>query len=222
MSKVLCIGDVHEPVSREGYLDFCLDTYYAWDCDSVVFLGDLVDWHGISFHTKHPEAPGIVEEYELALKGVQKWYEAFPEAIVCRGNHDERIIRLAESVDIPEEFLKDHATIWETPNWEWVFDTVIDDVYYFHGTGCAGLHPAFNIMRQMSMSVVMGHIHSAGGIKWLVNPRKRMFGMDVGCGIDDKKAAFAYGQHTKKRSVLSCGVVLDGIPYHEIMQLEEY
>ena len=152
MSKVLCIGDVHEPVSREGYLDFCLDTYYAWDCDSVVFLGDLVDWHGISFHTKHPEAPGIVEEYELALKGVQKWYEAFPEAIVCRGNHDERIIRLAESVDIPEEFLKDHATIWETPNWEWVFDTVIDDVYYFHGTGCAGLHPAFNIMRQMSIA----------------------------------------------------------------------
>ena len=222
MSRVLCIGDIHAPVTRKGYLQFCQDIYEEWSCDSVVFIGDLVDWHGISFHARHPEAPGVVDEYDLALSGIQEWYKAFPKATVCRGNHDERIVRLAESVDIPEEFIKDYKSIWKTPNWDWVFDTIIDDVYYFHGTACGGLHPAFNVMRSMSMSTVMGHIHSAGGIKWLVNPTKRMFGMDVGCGIDDKKAAFAYGRHTKRRSVISCGVVINGMPYLELMPLEDY
>ncbi len=220
--RTLVIGDVHAPVTREGYLEFCQDTYDAWDCDTVVFIGDLVDWHGISFHARHPESPGVLDEYELALEGVQKWYDAFPIATVCVGNHDERVLRLAESVDIPAKFLRDYKEIWQTPSWDWEFETTIDDVYYFHGTACGGLHPAFNIARQMSMSVVMGHVHSAGGIKWLVNPKQRWFGMDVGCGIDDKKYAFAYGKHLKKRSVISCGVVIDGTPYHEMMALEEY
>ena len=39
-----------------------------------------------------------------------------------------------------------------------------------------------------------------------------MFGMDVGCLIDDKAMAFAYGQRIKIRSVLSVGVIIDGVP----------
>ncbi len=219
MARVLVIGDPHEPVCRKGYLEFCKQTYEEYDCDQVVFIGDIVDWHGISFHARHPEAPGVGDEYEQALKGVQKWCEAFPKANMCIGNHDERLIRLAESVDIPAKFLRNYKEIWNTPNWVWNVDFTIDGVYYFHGTGFGGMHPAFNVSRQMCMSVVMGHIHSRAGICWHVSPQKRWFGMDVGCGVDDKKYAFAYGKHMKRKSVISCGVVIDGHPYHEMMRI---
>lgn len=213
----LVIGDVHEPVSHPGYLAFCRDLQKRHKCDHVTFIGDVVDWQAISFHAHHPEAPGPKDEYELALAGVKRWAEAFPKAKVCIGNHDERVIRTAEDAGIPAKFIRDYKETWATPGWDWGVDHRIDDVYYFHGTGMGGLHPAFNAMQKMMMSVVMGHIHSAGGVKWRANPDRRCFGLDTGCGIDDKAVAFAYGRHQKVRSILSAGVVIDGIPQHCIM-----
>lgn len=221
MSKVLCVGDIHEPVSRDKYLKFNQDLYEEWGCDTVVFLGDIADWHAISFHAHHPECPGPVDEYDLAYEKIQKWYAAFPKAKVCIGNHDERIIRLAESVNIPKKFLRNFNEVWDTPGWDWDYSHIIDDVYYFHGTGNGGLYPAPNAARKMLMSVVMGHSHSAAGVKWLASPQRRIFGMDVGCGIDDTAYAFAYGRHQIKRSIISAAVVLDGVPYHEIMLISK-
>lgn len=217
MSRVLVIGDLHEPVSHPAYMRFVQDLYEQWDCNRVHFIGDVVDFHAVSFHARHPEAPGTTDEYELAYAKVAKWYETFPKATVSIGNHDARVIRLAESVNIPAKFIRDYADVWDTPGWTWETETMIDGAYLFHGTGCGGEHPAFNVMKKMAMSSIMGHVHSAGGVKWTANPTRRFFGMDVGCGIDDTAYAFAYGQHLKRRSVLSAGVLIDGIPYFEVM-----
>jgi predicted phosphodiesterase len=229
VSRVLVIGDVHEPVAHPGYLRFCKDLYRRHKCDTVVFIGDLIDWHSISFHKKHPGAPAQMDEYKAAKKRVARWRRAFPKAYVCIGNHDERIFRLAADAGIPGDFIKSYEDVWgeklrkgqrrRRANWKWVNEVIIDDVYYTHGTGNAGVHPAFNLMGKMLMSSVMGHIHSAGGIKWRANPRKRIFGMDTGCGVDEKALAFAYGVHSKVRSILSAGVVLRGTPHHEIMAI---
>lgn len=221
MPRILVIGDLHEPASHPGYMQFCLDIYNEWRCDTVVFIGDIVDWHAVSFHAAHPECPGPSDEYELAKSRIAKWYEHFPVAKVCIGNHDERPGRLVESVNVPSRFLRDYNAIWETPKWTWDYDYVIDDVYYFHGTGNAGIHASFNVVKKMLMSVVMGHCHSISGIKWLVNPQKRIFGMDVGTGIDVRAWQFAYGKHYVKKPILSCGVVLDGMPYLELMPIGE-
>lgn len=215
--RMLIIPDLHLPNARNGALQFCQDLYEQWDCNKVIFIGDIVDWHSISFHDKHPECPGPTDEYKLAKDQVQKWYSAFPKATICIGNHDERVIRLAEKAAIPAAFLKDYNEMWETPKWSWVFDTVIDDVFYYHGTGQGGKYPSCNAVTKLLMSVVMGHNHTAFGIKWQANPIRRIFSMDVGCLIDDKKMAFSYGRHMKQRSVLGAGVVIDGIPYLEPM-----
>lgn len=217
MARVLVVGDIHEPVSHPGYLSFCRDLHDAWDCDSVVLIGDVVDWGAISFHTKHPEIPGPLDEFELARAQIRKWYRAFPQARVCLGNHDYRPIRVAAANGIPAGLLRDFKGLWQTPGWSWKDDHIVDHVYYFHGTGVGGIHPAYNSMQKMLMSTVQGHIHQAAGVKWCANPHQRIFGMDTGCGIDDKAAAFAYGQALRRRSMLSAGVVLDGVPYHEIM-----
>lgn len=218
MSRNLIIGDIHEPVSRKGYLQFSQDIYDEWDCNKVIFIGDLVDWSAISFHTHNPEAPGPIDEYELALERVQKWYKAFPKATVCIGNHDARPKRLAESVNIPAKLLRDYNKQWETPNWDWVQHVIIDNIYYCHGHGKGGGNtPAWNLSKKMGMSVCLGHFHTKGGINWSANPLRRWFGMDVGCGINDAAYAFAYAKEQVTRSILSVGVVLDGCPYHEMM-----
>jgi predicted phosphodiesterase len=168
--RVLVIGDVHSPVEHPGYIHFCRDLHAKYRCNQTVFIGDLVDWHSISLHPSHPEAPGPTDEYNLTLPSIARWVKAFPEAKVCIGNHDSRIIRLAASVKIPAAFIRSYKEIWETPDWEWADEFILDEVFYFHGTGNGGMHPAFNSMRKMLMSVVQGHIHSAAGL--MTGPRR--------------------------------------------------
>lgn len=198
-------------------MSFCVDVYEQYDCDTVVFIGDVVDWTSVSFHAKHPAAPGPEDEYSLALECIGRWKRMFPHAFVTIGNHDDRLIRLAQSVGIPGSMLRSYADVWDTPGWAWLHDMMLENVYYFHGIGRSGINPAYNTAKQMGCSVVQGHVHTAGGIKWIVSPNDRRFGLDTGCGIDDRLYAFAYGKHMKAKSVLSCGVVLDGIGQHIIM-----
>jgi metallophosphoesterase superfamily enzyme len=213
MSTTLVIPDLHEPSSRKGALPFCRDLRRKYKPDKIVFIGDVVDWHSISFHAHHPEMPGPKDEFELAYARVNKWYRAFPEATVILGNHDRRVIRLAESVNIPARFIRDYKEIWDTPKWNWVDDLILDEVYFIHGDGCGGgLCPAYNMVRKMGMSCVMGHYHSAAGFKYLTNPLRRMFGLDVGSLIDDKTMAFAYGRKQVIRSTLGAAVIRDGHP----------
>lgn len=216
MSRILIIGDSHCPADHPKYLDFCLDLYDEWGCGEVIHIGDVVDFNSISFHAKNPELSGPKDEYELALECVQKWYKYFPKLTVTIGNHDERTFRKAASVDIPAFFLRDYNEIWKTPGWNWAYDTIVDDIYYYHGTGNGGLYPAFNKARSMGMSVVSGHTHAAAGIWWSASPLQRFFGMNVGCGIDVDQLAFDYGRHYPRKPIISVGVVLDGMPYLEV------
>lgn len=221
MSRILVIGDQHIPAEHPSYLRFCKDMYKKHSCRKVVMIGDIVDWHAVSFHQKNPEAPGTLDEYKETLKTVQKWYKAFPKAKVCIGNHCSRIIRLAETVNIPELFLKTYNELWKTPGWDWEFEHIVDDIYFTHGTGTSGIHPAWNMAGKMLMSVCMGHCHSRAGIKFRVNPMKRIFSIDVGCGVDRHAIQMKYGEHYKEKPILSCAVILDGIPYLEIMPCGE-
>jgi predicted phosphodiesterase len=216
--KVLVIGDTHLPAVHPGYLDFVSDVGEKNRCDKVVHIGDVVDLHAVSRFKKLPEAPGAMDEYKQTMKEMSRWKRRFPKLLVTIGNHDWRPYTQAQEVGIPSHYMKNYNELYKT-KWHWKLETVIDGVYYFHGTGVAGLHPAYNTMQKMLMSTVMGHVHSAGGLKWRANPEKRLFGMDVGCGVDDKHLAFKYGEHLKVRSILSCGVVIDGMPNHIIMPM---
>lgn len=219
--KILCVGDLHCPADRPKYLKFCKDLYSAWDCDTVIFIGDVIDWTSISFWAANPECPGPKDEYELAKKHLKRWSDAFPKAKVCIGNHDERPQRLARSVKIPEFMIKPYNELWEAPGWEWDYSHVIDKVLYRHGPpgrGGGGIHPAWNVMNKVHTSVVIGHCHSRAGVKWSTNPYNRFFAMDVGCGIDDQMMQFAYGHDAVEKSILAAGIILAGTQaYVELM-----
>lgn len=217
MSRVLAVGDQHEPWAHPMYLSFVRDLRDKYKCDKIVFIGDEIDSHSISFHPKHPEAPGPLEECIATKKALKRWHRVFPKVSICIGNHTERVFRLAESVNIPGLFIKGFSEVWETPGWTWKRDYVIDDVYYFHGTGTSGVHPAFCSMQKLLMSVVQGHCHAAFGVKWRSNPTRRIFACDTGCGVDDRQIAFAYGRTNQIRSMLGAAVILDGIPIPCVM-----
>lgn len=215
--RKLVIGDTHLPAEHPGYLSFCQDLMSKYKCEGAIHIGDFLDFHAISMHDTNPDALGPKQEYDAVFVKVPKWYKAFPKLKLCWGNHDQRVARLAATVNIPELFLKSYNELLETPSWQWAKDYIVDDVYYFHGTGTGGIYPAFTTMQKMLMSVVSGHVHTAAGIWWRANPQRRVFGMNTGCGIDDKHMAFRYGENLKVRSILSACVVLDGTPIHVVM-----
>lgn len=217
MSRVLVIGDIHEPAVHPGYLDFVSDIGEQWNCDRVHFIGDIVDHHAISFHARHPDAPGPKEEQAIARLGINRWYKRFPKATVNIGNHDARVLRLAASVNIPRYYLKDYSEVWETPGWGWYDKLMIDGVLYTHGTGFGGLHPAYNAAKACCCSIVIGHVHSVAGISFLCGPRSRLFGVDTGCGVDVDHVAMDYGRNLVRKPIISCAVVIDGV--HPIVEV---
>jgi hypothetical protein len=63
-------------------------------------------------------------------------------------------------------------------------------------------------------------LHTKAGIQWYVGRHYKIFGMNVGCGIDHKSYAMAYAYDFPK-PVISCGVVLNNgkLPIVEPMEL---
>ena len=59
------------------------------------------------------------------------------------------------------------------------------------------------------MSTVQGHLHSQAYTEWYVGANFKVFGMQVGCGIDHDSYAMAYAKRGKKPAI-GCGVVIGG------------
>jgi predicted phosphodiesterase len=219
MSRVLVVGDLHCPAVHSQYLDFVRDVKKKYRTDTTVFIGDVVDHASISFHKKNPEHPAAMDEYHLATECLQTWIKAFPRAVVTIGNHDERVARLAADAGIPGHYLREYSAVYRTKNWDWVHSFEMDNVYYYHGVGAGGMYPAINAAKMRLQSVVMGHYHSVAGINWIVGPTSRIFGMNVGSGVDRFHPAMQYGSAYLKKPIVSCGVVINGHPYLELMNL---
>jgi len=79
---VLVIGDLHAPFIKEGYLEFCKEMYVKHNCTSVVFTGDILDNHVVSYHESDPDGFGGAEELRLAKIQIKGFYEAFPNSVI--------------------------------------------------------------------------------------------------------------------------------------------
>ncbi|MBT6047741.1 MAG: hypothetical protein HOG49_13110 [Candidatus Scalindua sp.] len=209
--NVLVIADTHLPFEQEGYLDFCLDVKKREKCGTIVHIGDLVDNHSISYHETDPDLWSPAREMEETDKLLQKWFKAFPELKLTRGNHDCLVDRKGKTAGLPKRCFRPYREIWNLPNkWEDAFDFEIDKVIYQHGTGLSGKLAHLNAAISNRASTVIGHCHSFAGIAFTASPRDCIFGMNVGCGINNKELAFAYGKDFPHKPIVSCGVVYNG------------
>jgi len=202
--RVLVIGDLHCPFELEGYHQFAIQTYAKYNCNQVIFIGDLLDNHYSSYHETSADGLCGADEIEKAAQGITKWSKSFPVADVVIGNHDRMIMRKAQTSDIPSQWIKSYNEVLGT-SWNWTERVVYDNVQYVHGEGGTARTKAKNDM----MSTVQGHIHTQAYCEWLVGRNFRVFGMQVGCGIDCTTYGAAYARHFKKQAI-GCAVILGG------------
>lgn len=201
MSKVLVIGDIHEPFCLDGYLQHCKNVYKEFNCNKVVFIGDIIDSHYSSFHSTDPDGMSAKDELNLSIKKLRKWHKAFPKATVIIGNHDRIVARKALANGISAKWIKEYKDVLEVPTWNFKTDETIDNVLYVHGEGAT----AFTKAKTLFQSVVAGHTHTKCYIEYMNN----VFGMQVGCGVDKDSYAMAYAKNYAPPQI-ACGVVLDG------------
>ena len=213
--NVLVIGDLHEPFCLDGYLQHCIDTYNKYNCNEVVFIGDIIDNHASSYHETDPDGYGAGQELKLAIQRIKQWYSAFPKATVIIGNHDRLIMRKAQTAGLSKMWIKDYAEVLGTLGWTFTDSIEIDNVLYIHGEGGT----ARARMRRDLQSIVQGHLHSQAYIDWCVGAKFKIFGMQVGCGVDHRSYAMAYGKEGPKPAI-ACGVILQGeVPINIMMNL---
>lgn len=213
--NVLVIGDLHEPFCLDDYLKHCVETYSKYKCNEVVFIGDIIDNHASSYHETDPDGHSAGQELKMAIQRIRQWYDAFPKATVIIGNHDRLIMRKAYSSGLSKMWIKDYAEVLGTPGWNFVESIEIDDVLYIHGEGGT----AKARVRRDLQSIVQGHLHSQAYVEWCVGAKFKLFGMQVGCGIDHKSYAMAYGKEGPKPAI-ACGVVIQGeTPINIMMNL---
>ena len=82
---------------------------------------------------------------------------------------------------------------------------MIDKVQYIHGEGGT----ARTRCKADLMSTVQGHLHTQAYVEHVVGANYKVFGMQVGSGIDFDQYAFGYAKRGKKPAV-SAGIVIDG------------
>jgi hypothetical protein len=203
-SNILIIGDLHEPFTKTGYLEFCREQQQNYNCGTIIFIGDLIDNHFSSYHETDPDGYSAGEELDLAIQNIQDWYYTFPQATVIIGNHDRLVHRKAFSSGLSKRWIKDYSEVLETPSWNFVENINLFGINFNHGEGGTARNRAKNELQ----SQVQGHLHTQLYTEFLVGANYIIFGMQVGCGVDNKSYAMAYGRNFKKPAI-GCGVVLN-------------
>lgn len=215
-NRVLVIGDLHEPFTLDGYLEFCVSIKEKYQCNKIIFIGDIIDNHASSYHESDADGDSAGLELQKSKDKVAKWYEAFPIADICTGNHCSIALRKAQTSGLSSRWIKSLSEVLETPNWTYSEDFVIDDVLYTHGIGRKARMRAKADM----ISCAQGHYHSESYIEHFVGLSSHVWAAQLGSGIDRKSYAMAYGKHFNKPHI-NCLVVLeDGtLPILEYMKL---
>ena len=221
MKNVLFIGDTQFPFEHQDYLAFCKAVAAKYDCKRIVHVGDIVDQYGFSDYGKHPEAMTPATEVKEVAKRFKQWGKVFPEVECVIGNHDIRIMRKLNSIGISDQLLSLEGvfrSLFKLPE-KWSLNTDVrlssrhyGDVIVLHGDekGCRATPGS--TMRLMGCNTVHGHRHSHSFIFFDKTRTGVRFDMLVGSGIDDKAIAYTYNKKDIRRPLLSCGVLVDGIP----------
>jgi len=215
-NRILVIGDLHEPFCLDGYLEFCVEQSEKFNTNRTIFIGDVIDNHYASYHETDADGMGGGQELDLSINKIAKWRDAFSKADVIIGNHDRLIMRKAQTSAIPSKWIKSYKDVLEVPEWNFVERLVIDDVQYIHGEGGT----ARTKCKADLMSTVQGHLHTQAYTEYVVGQNFKIYGSQVGCGINHKAYAMAYAKYGKKPAI-GCMVVLDNgkTPINLLMNL---
>ena len=165
-----------------------------------------------------PEAYSPGDELRYTISKLKSWYKAFPNMKVCIGNHDIRSYKIASEYGVASKWMKGFAEVLEVPTWEFEESFEINGILYTHGTGTTGQNAAHMRALNLGQSVVMGHLHTESSIIHHKIANEVIFGMIVGCGVNEKSYGMNYAKNFPRKSIISCGIVLGDQPILSIMK----
>lgn len=205
-NNTIFLPDLHAPFIKEGVLEFCREQQDKYKCGTVRFAGDIIDGHAWSYHEHDPDGMSVGDELTAARLQLKPWFEAFPNATVCMGNHDLLIQRKARTIGLSKHFIKGFGDVIGAPKtWEFGIEFKKDNVLYKHGN----VGDAFKVAQESRMSTCQGHFHAKTFVQWSVSEKDSIFGLQVGWGADRHSYAFDYGKPFAKKPIISVGLILD-------------
>jgi predicted phosphodiesterase len=212
---ILVIPDTHIPYHNENMIPFLLWVQEVYQCrERVVHVGDLMDFHAMSFHTSEPDAMSPTEEYARAKDVVSELTDAFPYGDLVLGNHDNIPSRKMVDASVDPSMLKDHNELFNLPSGWNVHELyyVVEewDVLVEHGVGSSGKYGCANTAKEKRCSYVQGHTHSNAAVIYSSNYKSTIFGMNVGWLGDEGSLAVRYAKYGTRKGVLGCGVIYSG------------
>lgn len=211
--RILFISDMHVPYEHPDALKFLKGLKRKYKPHLVVSVGDLGDFHNISFHKSDPKLPNAGDELSELKKRCKLIEKVFPKMIITMGNHDALPLRKLFENGLPDSFLLPYNDIYGVgKGWQFVPDLTIKDgaeiIYVVHGISKSGI----KLAAQRGVHVVQGHYHTDFRIDYVSNPRNLLWSMQVGCLIDRLALAFAYDKLNLNRPIIGCGIVENGQP----------
>lgn len=220
--RILFLSDMHIPYQHPDCLRFLKALKTKYKPHLVVSVGDLGDFHDISFHKSDPRLPNATTELDNLQKLSRELEKLFPKLIITQGNHDALPKRRLFDEGIPESFLKPYNDIYGVGDgWKFVDDLTLKDgneiIYVAHGIVKDGK----KLAAQRGVHVVQGHYHTECRIDYVSNPRNLLWSMQTGCLIDRVALAFAYDKLNLNRPIIATGVVVNGQPRLEPMILTD-
>ena len=218
----LIIGDLHCPYMHEDAVAFLTAIQKKYKPTEVVFMGDETDGHSISYHEHNPDLPSPGDELLKAIAQLRPLYSLFPKATILESNHGSLVYRKAITAGLPAAVLKGYRDILQAPKgWTWKYDYVMKtergDVYLHHGKTSS----INKLSQNMAMSAVQGHFHSKFYISYWASPVGLFWDSNVGCLIDHKSLAYAYGKNLVNKPILGCMVIESGVPHLIPMHLNK-
>lgn len=197
--KVLVIPDLHVPYHEERALELVFAVAKREKPDTVILLGDVLDFYGLSTFIKLASRDQfVIDEIEAARKVLTRFERAFPDCvrIYLEGNHEYRLTCFIAD-KCPQLFglltLQDLLQLrtrgWElVPYGEYI---KIGKLHFSHEGGVRrGQDFARKIVASTNASFCIGHHHRIQSVEWRsMNDRHVCFSPGHLC---DEKAVAEY------------------------------
>lgn len=223
---IVVIPDLHIPYHHKDAFDFVryvINTSPAGA--TIVNLGDEVDNHAISFHDSDPNLDSAGSELVRSRDALVEYHSIVPKQLVCHSNHGSLHYRRAKAHGIPVEYLRSYREVLFPhgggEGWDWAYShtlqTKLGPVMFKHQcTGdprTAAAHEGVNL--------VVGHNHSRFDLSYGASKQRLYWGATAGCLIDRESLAFAYGRETPNKPILGAMKIINGVPHHIPMLLDD-
>jgi len=213
-NSVLVISDLHIPYHHQDAFEFLKALKKKYKPDLIVNIGDELDHHAISMHEHNPDLMSAGDELKQSKEYVRDLEKIFPRMTLVHSNHSSLVYRRALKYGLPKDYLKSYNEFLGVGDgWKWVDDLTVtlsdgSRCFFTHGISADVL----KVAAQYGMNSVQGHFHTKFSIGYFSNPDALIWGMQVGCLINQKSMAFDYAKNFKSRFIVGCGMIIDGQP----------